>query len=43
MLIFCLIVWITPVRYMRVKIQEGVVKNLFKMLIKKRIVNTGLS
>ena len=37
------VMWETPVRYARVKIQQMIVKNLFKMLIKKRIVNTGLN
>jgi hypothetical protein len=37
------VMWVTPVRYMRVKIQEWVVENLLKMLIKKYFVNTGLS
>lgn len=37
------VLWETPVRYARVKIQQSSVKNLFKMLIKKYFVNTGLS
>lgn len=37
------LMWVTPVRYARVKIQQSSVKNLFKMLIKKYFVNTGLS
>ena len=37
------VMWITPVRYARVEIQQMIVKNLFKMLIKKVFMNTGLN
>ena len=33
----------TPGRYARVEIQKMIVKNLFKMLIKKVFMNTGLN
>ena len=35
--------WVTPVRYARVKIQKMIVENLLKMLIKKCFVITGLN